>query len=489
MENPYELDKAEHDRVYAEIAKRRLAGTEAQEQPIAVITGGQPGSGKGGLTAKAVQEMSRQGGYVLVDPDELRPLHPHHFDLMNKNDREAADFTHTDASKWAKRLTNDAIEGRRNLIVDQTSKSPDSLVALTTKLTEAGYQVELRVIAVKAEISAQRIHTRYENEKEKEGVGRFVPKEVHDAACKGLPESVEAVERAKTIDRISVHDKNQKPIYENTLRDGQWVTQPAARAALEAERERPLTVEDLRNKTAAYTKLCEQLESRGAQQVERDTMEAMRLEATRQLVSETLRQPVPSEVLTTHPGSVDSQADVVMNPATGTVAAGVKSDHAPAVMNNQVGNAEVAVFHIDDMSTAAFEDLGRNVELAQVLNNAAERINNGEQAPFELNDTNGNSIGRYEIVPANATTAPAIGGASFTVDLSQPAFARDRDTQLAEYLSYASNHIYSGDAGTKASIPAADGAVVGALNISPVAPAPAVNAVKDRDVRYPAPSI
>ncbi len=454
MANPYELDKEKHDKVYAKIAADNLSDVEPQEKPRAVITGGQPGSGKGGLTAQAKQEMAGQGGYVLVDPDELRPYHPHHVELMNKNDREAADFTHSDASKWAKHLTSDAIESRRNLIIDQTSKSPDSLVALTTRLQEAGYEVELRVIAVKAEISEQRIHSRYEKQKEEDGTGRYVPKEVHDAAYQGLPESVAAVERAKTVDVISVHDKHQNAVYENTLRDGEWAKPPGAKPALEAERERPLTLDDLKEKTDAYTTICERQEKRGAEPAEREAMEAERAKASEQL--ETARQGL----------SADSG---VIAPSAGVGAAST----APQVSNN-ADKATVAVFRIDDMSTSAFEDLGRNTELGQVLSNAAERISNGEQAPFDLNDTNGNKVGRFEIVAATAPVATPVGGASLTVDLNQPAFAQDPNAQLAQYLNHAAANIYSSEAGTKTVMPAADGQAMGALHVSSAAPAPAV---------------
>lgn len=248
--------------------------------------GGQPGSGKGGLTKQAEEDLAKQGGCVLVDPDELRVSHPDHHYLMAKNDLEAADFTHSDASKWAKHLINDAIEGRRNLIVDQTSKSPDSLLALTSRLKEAGYEVELRVIAVNNKISEQRIHTRYENEKEDKGAGRFVPKLVHDAAYMGLPKSVAAVESAKCVDVIAVHDKHQKRIYENTLRGGEWELQPLGARALEAERMRPLSLEDRAERVAAFTKLVEQLEKRGAPSAERDAMENERLKASQGLAAE-----------------------------------------------------------------------------------------------------------------------------------------------------------------------------------------------------------
>ncbi|WP_167237011.1 zeta toxin family protein [Massilia genomosp. 1] len=202
---PYELDKAEHDRLYALIARDHLPRVEPQEKPMAIITGGQPGSGKSNLTAEAKQEFATQGGYVLVDPNELRLNHPAYFELMSENDREAADLTHSDASTWAKRLTSDAIEGRRNLIIDQTSKNADALLALTTRLSEAGYHVELRVMAVNPELSYLRTLLRYEGQKAQEGMGRFVPKNVHDDAYEGLPGSVEAVERAKSVHAVKVY--------------------------------------------------------------------------------------------------------------------------------------------------------------------------------------------------------------------------------------------------------------------------------------------
>ncbi|NHZ40133.1 zeta toxin family protein [Massilia aquatica] len=204
---PYELDQAEHDRLYALIARDHLSSVEPQQQPRAIITGGQPGSGKGNLTADAKRELATQGGYVLVDPNELRLSHPQYFELMRENDREAASLTHRDASKWAKRLAIDAMDGRRNLIIDQTSKNAESLVALTTRLRQAGYHVTLRVMAVNSEWSTLQLLMRYEIQKSQEGMGRFVPQAVHDAAYAGLPASVEAVERARSVDAVQVYKR------------------------------------------------------------------------------------------------------------------------------------------------------------------------------------------------------------------------------------------------------------------------------------------
>lgn len=47
MKNPYELDQAEHDRVYAEIAEDWLAAGETQAKPI-TLDGGHVSGGAGG---------------------------------------------------------------------------------------------------------------------------------------------------------------------------------------------------------------------------------------------------------------------------------------------------------------------------------------------------------------------------------------------------------------------------------------------------------
>jgi UDP-N-acetylglucosamine kinase len=311
MANPYELSSAEHDRIYNGIA-RKVRASEPQENPRAIIIGGQPGSGKGGLTEQATRELHQLGGVVLVDVDKLRSRHPDNNQLMRENDRAAANLTHNDASKWAKRLTNDAIEGRRNLVIDQTSKSPDTLIARTKQLKEAGYNVEFRVMAVNAETSEQRIHTRYEREKAVNGgAGRFTPKAVHDAAYVGIPQSVAALEREKTVDAIQVYDKHQQRIYENTLHKGEWVSQPpGAKQALERERDRPLTLEDHKEHAQAYTELVAMMDKRKALPAEREDIEGQRLKADRRLAAATFRQVPAEEALKTHPELAGAYAAV-----------------------------------------------------------------------------------------------------------------------------------------------------------------------------------
>lgn len=347
--NPYELTAAEHDRRYKSLAEEAFYGTEPQERPRAVITGGQPASGKGTLASNAVNELAGEGGAVKIDADDLRDWHPSYAALQRENDREAASLVHPDAAKWAKRLTDDAIEARRNLVIDQTSRSPEALIARTQQLREAGYHVELRVMAVNSETSQQRVYTRYEGQKADDGVGRFVPKEVHDEAYSGLPESISAVERAKSVDAIKVYNKYQERIHEDTLHNGRWgLEPPRARVILDAERNRSLSIHDLRELSEGFNKISESMAKRGAEPAEREEIEALRLRAERRYAAETFRQLPKEEALKTHPqleryyAAVDGMAAkikedglsaeaqrIVLDRARYNVAAAVEQGKAP----------------------------------------------------------------------------------------------------------------------------------------------------------------
>jgi hypothetical protein len=66
----------------------------------------------------------------------------------------------------------------------------------------------------------------------------------------------------------------------------------------------------------------------------------------------------------------------------------------------------LVVLTIDDTSTAAFEDIGRNEEAARIVRDAAAIIEEGwDGKPFDLQDTNGNRVGTFEAVEVAAIGA------------------------------------------------------------------------------------
>ncbi|RMH89101.1 hypothetical protein EBB59_10940 [Lysobacter pythonis] len=70
------LDSETHARVFSDsvIPESEFNTALSHDRPKAIILGGQPGAGKGGLTRAANVELS--GDVVTIDPNALRKYHP-----------------------------------------------------------------------------------------------------------------------------------------------------------------------------------------------------------------------------------------------------------------------------------------------------------------------------------------------------------------------------------------------------------------------------
>ena len=207
----FDLSSEEHDRILDKIVSREFKKNNPTEPPRAIIIAGQPGCGKGGLAEEATQDFEQSPeSYVLIDVDILRNYHPKYKDLNYDNDRTAAGLVQKDAGAWADELRRKATEERRNMVIDGTLKSPDRARESCKELKEAGYRVDVRVMAVSEDASKASIHGRYWHRKEKDGYGRWVPEHVHDEAYRGVPESISKLHESGAVDEISVYRRDPR---------------------------------------------------------------------------------------------------------------------------------------------------------------------------------------------------------------------------------------------------------------------------------------
>ena len=246
-----EVSKYAMESAYKDVERDALTRTEAKDNPKAIVLGGQPGSGKSALAAEAAREFRGNGGAVVIDADRMREENPRYKQLSKEDPQNAADRTHKEAGEWATRLTMAAVEGRRNLVVDGTMRSPENIRELTNRLKENGYEVEARVMAVNPETSMTRARLRFEEQVAERGTGRFVNREQHDAAYTGMVESVRSLEREKLADTVRLYDANQRPVYENKQERGEWQKAPEAAQALQQERSREWTHAERRDYVSA----------------------------------------------------------------------------------------------------------------------------------------------------------------------------------------------------------------------------------------------
>jgi len=308
MNEAYKLDSVRHESIYTNrIAARYLPKSLPQEKPCAVITGGQPGSGKSGITAIAIERF-RETGFVLVDADKVRKFHPEYMQLMKSNDKMAANLTHPDAGIWAERLMRDGVAARRNIIIDQTSRDPIAMAKMTQGLKQAGYRVELHVIAVPRQVSEQRIHERYEGQRARDGYGRFSTKDKHDEAYIGVAKTIASVEAGKQVNRLCIYDRHVNVIYDNSTKKGQWQKEPFALGTLETERNRSMTLQECKDYLAGFDKLADLLAKpeRQASIEEIQHIQGLRQQAKVSLTTEISRQKSLEE--TSYPASPANKA-------------------------------------------------------------------------------------------------------------------------------------------------------------------------------------
>ena len=227
-----------HEEAYQDAAREVLARSSSSDSPRAILLGGQPGSGKSVLAAHAAQELRHQEGVVVIDADRMRERHPDYKRLSIEDPINAADRTHKVAGSWAQRLTDEAMAGKRNLVIDGTMRKPEAVRDLSEQLRANGYRIEARVMAVRPEVSLTRAQLRFEQQIEARGYGRNVNEAQHDAAFRGLSRTIVTLERDGLVDAIRVFGASHGVIYENTQDHGNWVRKPEAASALESERGR-----------------------------------------------------------------------------------------------------------------------------------------------------------------------------------------------------------------------------------------------------------
>ncbi|MEP9496881.1 zeta toxin family protein [Xanthomonas euvesicatoria] len=188
------LPKALHEQILREqiLTAQDFINSTAQQQPKAIILGGQPGAGKGGLVAQAKAELDQNA--VTIDPDELRRHHPRVADFRRENPYEWSGRTHKDASSWADELRVAATAEKKNLIFDTTlSDGKWASETLIKGLQEQGYEVEVRAVASPKLESEHGVDERFTANTDRQGYGRHVPEGARDAIYGKLPVSLDTI--------------------------------------------------------------------------------------------------------------------------------------------------------------------------------------------------------------------------------------------------------------------------------------------------------
>lgn len=172
----------------------------ADEQKVAIMTMGGPGSGKSSMM-RGVDHSK----FVTVDPDAVRTQLPEYKAATSgdKIYKGAAAMTHEEASYIAKQTLAKAIENGQHVIVDGTGSNADSMLAKMKQLKDNGYQVHLAYAHLdNVDEALRRVADRAEK------TGRTVPEKLVRSAYSSIPKNFPKL--ARGADSFAVYDTSRK---------------------------------------------------------------------------------------------------------------------------------------------------------------------------------------------------------------------------------------------------------------------------------------
>ena len=237
IKEKYKLSEEEHNQIYKRIEKEVFRNSKPDDQPIAIIVGGQPGCGKGGVISYTQNEAKANGKcIILITTDEYKPYHPNAIEIARKYPTEYVEIVEQDAGPWTGSIMKKAIDDRYNFIFEGTLKN-DRILDRIKELKQNGFSVIVRALAVPRLESLLTVHERYQKQMEVLTYGRLISINHHNKAYDGIPAVVDKIEKSGLC-TVEIYLRGQtisKPIkvYSSKEKDERF---PTARIALEEYR-------------------------------------------------------------------------------------------------------------------------------------------------------------------------------------------------------------------------------------------------------------
>jgi hypothetical protein len=156
------------------------------DRPRLVLLGGQPGAGKAAVLIASHTEFAEAAPAIRIVGDDLRSYHPQFLAFHRQDPETASRFTQMDAGLWTEKLLAEATRRQVNVVLETTMRTPENVARIILTAGDAGYEIEVRAVAVNPPLSWQGNHYRFEEMLHSGLAARIPPQHIHDAAVDGL---------------------------------------------------------------------------------------------------------------------------------------------------------------------------------------------------------------------------------------------------------------------------------------------------------------
>lgn len=208
LQDRYKLTELEYEKYYKTVNMFFTTGKRRVERPKLVFVAGQAGAGKSRLIP--IEKQKLEYNAVVSDYDIVRALHPKY----EKANQEGIENVHIallpDANKANEDLRHYCMENRLNLIYEGTMRGTEVFLQIAKEFKEAGYEIELSLLAVPKLESYGSTFLRYATDLLHNHQPRWISKEVHDESYENFLTTLSELINRELFDEAKVYRRGQE---------------------------------------------------------------------------------------------------------------------------------------------------------------------------------------------------------------------------------------------------------------------------------------
>lgn len=186
-------------------------GKTPVKNPVCVLVGGQSGAGKSGVISYT-KGMFPDGNVIILEDDPLRQYYPNGEQLSVEYPKEYIQVTNQLTNPLTGKLLKYIAEQGYNLIFHQTFKNDRIANDGIPMLRENGYSIVVSALGVDQANSRLSMASRCLGEIEHTGYCRYVTVSDHDNIYKGMPGTLECIEKKGCYDVLQVFRRGPTPV-------------------------------------------------------------------------------------------------------------------------------------------------------------------------------------------------------------------------------------------------------------------------------------
>ena len=194
--------------VIERICNEKIKEKKINEQPLCVLLGGLPGSGKTNLIKK-VQEEYEERDFVVIDTDEYRKLYPD-YELLIKTPEKAIAETSEFSNAIEAELIKKAFEEHCDIISVTTLRATEAIdKILYGPAIKNGYRMQVCIMSVPITESGLSAQNRYEKQIANGECPRFTPMSFIESCIQGITNTILMFQNKKDRPIIKVYNRGQ----------------------------------------------------------------------------------------------------------------------------------------------------------------------------------------------------------------------------------------------------------------------------------------